>query len=125
VVGAALAAVCNVVNEFSVLKGTYLEQGLLKRLVAVLNSGDRTLKVNALWAIKNLVRKTETETKRDVMREVGWGYLIGLLTDPDEAVQEQAFAILRNLTESEEGIEMVFSEVGPKVLDLIASTLGG
>lgn len=125
VVGAALAAVCNVVNEFSVLKGTYLEQGLLKRLVAVLNSGDLTLKVNALWAIKNLVRKTETETKRDVMREVGWGYLIGLLTDPDEAVQEQAFAILRNLTESEEGIEMVFSEVGPKVLDLIASTLGG
>ena len=48
-----------------------------------------------------------------------------LLTDPDEAVQEQAFAILRNLSESEEGIEMVFSEVGPKVLDVIAVTLGG
>jgi hypothetical protein len=48
-----------------------------------------------------------------------------LLTDPDESIQEQAFAILRNLTESEEGIEMVFSEVGPKVLDIIAATLGG
>jgi len=48
-----------------------------------------------------------------------------LLADPDEAVQEQAFAILRNLTESEEGIEMVFTEVGPKVLDAIAATLGG
>ena len=87
------------------------------------------------------------------MSELGWGYLIGcvrclisqtkpflpfdqptkqnanhtlrLLTDPDEAVQEQAFAILRNLSESEEGIEMVFSEVGPKVLDVIAVTLGG
>ena len=32
--------------------------------------------------------------------------------NPDEDVQEQAFNVVRNLTESEDGISMVFREVG-------------
>ena len=42
-----------------------------------------------------------------------------LLSDPDEDVQEQAFNVVRNLTESEEGIAMVFKEVGKEVLGCI------
>ena len=45
-----------------------------------------------------------------------------LLGDSDGDVQEQAFNVVRNLTESEDGIAMVFKEVGKEVLSCI--TLG-
>ena len=38
-------------------------------------SGDPALRLNALWAVKNLVRKTSTETKRDIMNCLGWAEL--------------------------------------------------
>jgi hypothetical protein len=73
VLNAALAAVCNIVMEFSPLRPIYLEQGLMPRLVQLLlHSGDSAIRMNALWAIKNLLYKSSTETKRDVMRELGW-----------------------------------------------------
>ena len=43
--------------------------------------------------------------------------------DPDEDVQEQAFNAVRNLTESEDGIAMVFREIGIQVLGRITSGL--
>lgn len=39
-----------------------------------------------------------------------------LLADPEEGVREQAFNVLRNLAENEDGIEMVFHELGVEVL---------
>lgn len=96
VIGAALAAVCNIVNEFSPLRPVsigilispfvvfslqltefisqiFLDQGLMPRLVQLLqHSGDPTLRLSALWAVKNLLRKTSPETKRDVMSHLGW-----------------------------------------------------
>lgn len=88
VLSAALSAVCNIVNEFSPLRPVsayfclfrlnadryqiYLEQGLMPRLVQLLGSGDPTLRLSSLWAVKNLLRKTSTETKRDVMSHLGW-----------------------------------------------------
>jgi armadillo repeat-containing protein 8 len=54
-----------------------LEQGLVPRLVRVLGMDDPALRVSALWAVKNLLRKTSSETKRDVMRCLGWGRLAG------------------------------------------------
>ena len=44
--------------------------------------------------------------------------------DPDEDVQEQAFNVVRNLTESEDGIAMVFKEVGQDVLGCVTAGLG-
>lgn len=39
--------------------------------------------------------------------------------DPDEDIQEQAFNVVRNLTETEDGIAMVFREIGIQVLGRI------
>ena len=48
----------------------------MPRLVYILReSGDPPLRLNALWAVKNLVRKTSTETKRDIMNYLGWAEL--------------------------------------------------
>ena len=46
------------------------------------------------------------------------------MNDPEEDVQEQAFNVVRNLTESEDGIGMVFKEVGKEVLSCITVGLG-
>ena len=43
--------------------------------------------------------------------------------DPDEDVQEQAFNVVRNLTESEDGIAMVFKKVGREVLSCVMAGL--
>ncbi|KAJ7164100.1 ARM repeat-containing protein [Mycena filopes] len=112
VTAAALAAVCNIVNEFSPLRPIYLDLGLMPRLVKLLGGGDATLRLSALWAVKNLLSKTSGETKRDVMQCLGWNRLVELLEDADGAVQEQAFHLVRNLAENEPGIEMVFRELG-------------
>ena len=42
--------------------------------------------------------------------------------DPDEDVQ-QAFSVVRNLTESEDRIAMVFKEVGKEVLSCVTAEL--
>jgi hypothetical protein len=53
----------------------YLDLGLVPRLVKLLSGGDPTLRLSALWAVKNLLSKTSGETKRDVMQCLGWGQL--------------------------------------------------
>jgi len=124
VIGAALAAVCNILTDFSPLRPIYLEEKLMPRLIYIMKeSGDPSLRLSALWAVKNVLRKTSTETKRDVMSHLGWPHLVELLGDPDEDVQEQAFNAVRNLTESEDGIAMVFREIGILVLGRITSGL--
>ncbi|KAJ7080440.1 ARM repeat-containing protein [Mycena epipterygia] len=116
VTAAALAAVCNIVNEFSPLRPIYLDLGLMPRLVQLLGGGDATLRLSALWAVKNLLSKTSGETKRDVMQCLGWTRLTELLDDADTAVQEQALHLVRNLAENEAGIEMIFREMGDGIL---------
>lgn len=39
-----------------------------------------------------------------------------LLSDHDDGVREQAFAVIRNLAENEEGIDMIFRELGATML---------
>jgi hypothetical protein len=52
-----------------------LEQGLVTRLVHLLGSEDLGLRLNALWAFKNLLHKSSSELKRTIMECIGWGNL--------------------------------------------------
>ncbi|KAF7292705.1 hypothetical protein MIND_01168700 [Mycena indigotica] len=110
VTAAALAAVCNIVNEFSPLRPVYLNDGLVQRLVKLVNSDDVDLRLSSLWAMKNLLHKSSHETKRDVMQSFGWRRLLRLLEEPNNALQEQAWAVLRNLAEDDSGVEMISRE---------------
>ena len=54
----------------------------MPRLIYIMReSNDPSLRLSALWAVKNVLRKTSTETKRDVMNHLGWPHLVeyGLL----------------------------------------------
>ncbi|KAF8991793.1 hypothetical protein BDQ17DRAFT_267866 [Cyathus striatus] len=67
----------------------------------------------------------EVEVRREVMRCVGWRLVSLLLTDSDTAIQEEEFNILHNLASDEEGVNLVFEEVGTDmVLDSITAVLG-
>ncbi|KAK7043752.1 hypothetical protein VNI00_008364 [Paramarasmius palmivorus] len=192
VVGAALRAVCNGICEFSPLRGSYVQEGLVGRLVQFIRGIepfdttpgshtpvlDTSLRRMALWGIKNLVNKSSDSSKREIMAQIGWGTLAELMvsgklegkgrrrhrlhqkgikgrsssvvggvvgsmdideegglvaldieddgsdteeeldqeepeTDQDvAAIQEQAIHIVRNLSENETGIDMVFEEFG-------------
>ena len=49
----------------------------MPRLIYIMKeSGDPSLRLSALWAVKNVLRKTSTETKRDVMSHLGWPHLV-------------------------------------------------
>ncbi|KAI0064492.1 ARM repeat-containing protein [Artomyces pyxidatus] len=121
---AALTAVCNLVSEYSPLRQPFLDQGLVKRLSQLLRSGHAELRLNALWAIKNLVYRCSSGLKHSVVEEIGWKDLDRLLLDSDPGVQEQAFYIIRNFANCEEDIEMVFQEFGPEhLLDVLVLAL--
>ncbi|TFY75860.1 hypothetical protein EWM64_g8156 [Hericium alpestre] len=121
---AALTAICNLINEYSPLRQPFLDQGLVKRLLQLLGSEYSELRLNALWAVKNLVYKCSAGTKRSVLREIGWKEIGRLLSDPDVGVQEQAIFIIRNFADCEDDVDIVFDELGSeRLLDLLCSAM--
>ncbi|KAF9220191.1 ARM repeat-containing protein [Gyrodon lividus] len=119
---AALATVCNLLNDFSPLRPTMLERGLLPRLMRLFTVDDQDIPVSVLWALKNLLCKSNLDTKKKVMEHLAWSHLAELVNDTDTQIQEQAFAILRNLAEDEEGLSFVVSSMGDEVLASCIST---
>ncbi|KAJ8522891.1 hypothetical protein ONZ45_g602 [Pleurotus djamor] len=116
VTSAALAAVCNLLIDFSPLRQQLLDRSVLPRLVQLLNSEDPNLRLSALWAFKNLVLKTSLSTKIEIMSHFGWATLVKLLSSDNHDTQEQAFNVLRNLAEDEAGIDLIFREMNKDVL---------
>ncbi|EGN95883.1 hypothetical protein SERLA73DRAFT_162574 [Serpula lacrymans var. lacrymans S7.3] len=116
VTAAALAAITNMINDFSPLQPKLLAQGLMPRLKQLLDSGNSPTKVNVLWAIKNLLRKSTLETKQEVMTCLKWRQLANFCMDPDTGIQEQATAIFRNLAENDSGVDLIFQEMEKDLL---------
>lgn len=116
VTAASLATVCNLVNDFSPLRSVMLEDGLLPRLMQLFEMENQEIRVSVLWAIKNLLAKSVSRMKDTTMQHLGWSYLAELANDSDPEIQEQAFAILRNLTEDETGVSLVFEAMGDDTL---------
>ncbi|KAG9226457.1 hypothetical protein CCMSSC00406_0003336 [Pleurotus cornucopiae] len=116
VTSAALAAVCNLLNDFCPLRPILMEKGLLPRLIQVLGAEDRTLRLSSLWAFKNLLLRTLLETKKTIMGYLKWSELTRLMADPEHGIQEQAFNVLRNIAEDEPGIELIFRELDAEML---------
>ncbi|KAI0373038.1 ARM repeat-containing protein [Pilatotrama ljubarskyi] len=112
VLHAASAVICNILTNFSPLRTALLEQGAIPRLVQLLHSDDTELKLNALWAFKNLLYKADPELKREVMSAIGWSEINALLLDPDTRLQEQVFHILRHVADGVEDVEFLFSQMG-------------
>jgi armadillo repeat-containing protein 8 len=167
VINAALMAVCNLFNGFSPLRlvcnifrsvlhfcaytigidklQKYLEKGADKRVIELFNSGDPSLRLNALWALKNLLSHPDSEEeKARIMELLTWERFVQsvsfrhlslneyrmnppfhrILEDPDTGAQEQAWHMLRNFVNTEQGINVVFNKLGTeRLLGLLSITL--
>lgn len=124
VLHAALAAVCNLVNQYSPLRIPFLEQGVVTRLARLLRSPSTELRLSALWALKNLLYKSASETKRAIMADVGWSSIDVRLDDADAGVREQALYLLRNFADSEDDVDALFDALGTaRLLGVLASAL--
>ncbi|KAH8117384.1 armadillo-type protein [Phellopilus nigrolimitatus] len=120
----ALAGLCNLLNDFSPLRKTLLERGMVTRISELSRSQEDALRVSALWAIKNLLNKATTEEKQIIMSQLGWEHLKSCLVDPKEAIQEQALNILTNIASAENHIDMVFEHLsGYDLMQVLADAL--
>ncbi|KAK9247275.1 armadillo-type protein [Lipomyces tetrasporus] len=110
---AAMAAVCNLVLDFSPLRKSILDKGILPLVVSGARSRYTPLRLNSTWALKHMVFGDDMDTKDSVMSHVGFPLIMKLCEDKEIQVQEQALDFLRNLTaRSEKYIDMLFDNVG-------------
>ncbi|CAG8516562.1 7810_t:CDS:10 [Funneliformis mosseae] len=105
----ACATLCNLVLDFSPMKRMIMELGGIEKLVELVHSLDNTLRLNAIWALKNLVYQAESEIKEAVMKVLTYQTMENLISDQETDIQEQALNLLRNLAcTRQHDIEEVF-----------------
>lgn len=128
----ATATICNLVLSFAPMRQFLMENGGISKLVELCASPHGPTRLNALWAIKNVIYASETAFKEHVMKELGYGSLTAIAEgqvtkytssaaaaaaaameveaaeeddseeDDTTALQEQALNIIRNLASSRE-----------------------
>ncbi|XP_051143565.1 uncharacterized protein LOC127259988 [Andrographis paniculata] len=108
---AALGAISNVVVNFVPHKFLLMQCGCVKQLVQLSKSMESTIRINAVWALKNLMFLVNEKCKEEILLELTTSTLTSLISDPDASVQEQALALVRNLVDgSVNSIEYVFGD---------------
>lgn len=95
---AALGAIRNMAIDFTAHKSIFM-QGGLKQLVQLSKSMDSAMRVNAIWALRNLAFLVNDRCKEEILLELTMPTLTGLICDPEASVQEQALALVRNLVD--------------------------
>eukprot|EP01018_Ginkgo_biloba_P032742 Gb_32695 [translate_table: standard] len=110
---AALSAISNIVLDFTPHKAVFFKCGGVSQLIQLARAMDPMLRLNAVWALRNLIYLADMSVKEKVMMELTVSTLTSLIHDPEEVVQEQALAFVRNLVYgSVESVQQVFAEDG-------------
>lgn len=114
---AVMAAICNLILEFSPLHQSILEKGFLDIIVNCAHSSYDPLRLNSIWALKNVVYEVLCPQKEAVMEKITWPFLLELCDDNEEEVQEQALSFLRNFVcRNVSGLDSLFVRYGPNSL---------
>jgi hypothetical protein len=125
----ATATICNLVLKFAPMKQLLVDGGGVAKLIELAQSAaSGGMRLNALWALKNILWSSETETKRALLDTLGWDYVAELALDTagtDEAAQEQALSIMRNVASSREAdIDLTLRGFGTqRLLDLLEAVV--
>jgi len=125
---AACATLCNIVLEFSPMKKIVIENNGVEKLVEMTQSMDPALRLNSIWALKNLLYQADSKTKELAMKILTYERLLELMNDSETNVQEQALNLLRNLASSKgenafKDIENIFAGTGDQLIPLIEAKL--
>jgi hypothetical protein len=76
---AALSAVSNVVLDFTPHKTVFFQCGGVNQLIGLARSMDSLLRLNAVWALRNLLYLADMSVKEKVMAELTVSTLISLI----------------------------------------------
>ncbi|KAI3705449.1 hypothetical protein L1987_75687 [Smallanthus sonchifolius] len=108
---AALRAISNLVIDFTMHKSLFVQNGGVKQLVELSKSMDSTVRLNAVWALRNLMFLVDNRCKEGIFLELRALSLTSLISDPSVFVQEQALGFICNLVNgSVDSIDYVFAE---------------
>ncbi|XP_063934087.1 armadillo repeat-containing protein 8-like [Zophobas morio] len=127
---AACEALCNVILEFSPMKDEVINNGGVTSLIGLTFHKNVALRLNATWAVKNLLYLSSTQMHEAVMDALTWKQLLNLLKDQDPKVQEQALKLLRNLSsgdkeEGEKNINRLLNNFGEELKEILPSVFMG
>ncbi|KAI2641935.1 armadillo repeat protein [Xylaria nigripes] len=114
---AATACLCNLLLEFSPMRESLIESGVLTVLCEHAHSLNSSLRLNALWALKHLVDSASIDLKKQCVEELESGWLVRLICDDTE---DEALFLARNRSERhsasttpndlDEDVEMSFAD---------------
>ncbi|KAI9674322.1 MAG: hypothetical protein M1829_003723 [Trizodia sp. TS-e1964] len=82
---AASAAVCNLVLEFSPMKDSFTEAGVMDILCNFARCHNSQLRLNAVWALKHLVFATDKDFRMACVKHLGETWLLKLVSEDIEA----------------------------------------
>ena len=77
---AALKALGNVVINFKTNKTIFIQSGCIKQLVQLSKSMDSVLRLNATWALRNLMFHANKTVRELVLSELTESALAGLIS---------------------------------------------
>lgn len=130
---AVMAAICNLILDFSPLQKKILERGILDLIVEGAHSEYAPLRLNSVWALCHTLYGVGPDIKQEVLNKLTYGYLLQVCNDPEIEIQEQALEFFRNLVcenpdtieqlihDNIEGAESLFNLIEEK-LDLADKT---
>jgi len=123
---ATAASTCaNLLIEYSPMKEALITRNALPRIVELTKSSDTSLRVAALFAIKNLTCWSTSSLKEVLMHDLSYEHLHHLCQYSDEETQVQSLGVIRNLASNKaEDIETVVDGIGEaKMMQLLEDKL--
>jgi hypothetical protein len=82
----------------------------VEKLAALVSSMDSNLRLNAVWALKNLLFQAESDIKTKVMHQLTYPTLKSLMHDSEIGIQEQSLNLLRNLACGNETVRILMAD---------------
>ncbi|XP_052136154.1 uncharacterized protein LOC127754619 [Oryza glaberrima] len=96
---AALGAICNIAVNLTPRKSILLQSGAVSQLVHLSKSMDPTLRLKAVWALRNIMFLLNPKDKDFILKELTLSTLSSLICDSEHFVQEQTLALVHNLVD--------------------------
>ncbi|PVF98172.1 ARM repeat-containing protein [Serendipita vermifera] len=110
----ALMTISNLVNDYAPFR-----EASISHLARWCHSSDESIRLNALWALRNaLFNATSTEIA-STMGNITWDNICRLAEDSDPQIREQAIILLQNITMRDQDIVLAVENLGNERLTKI------
>ena len=102
-----------------------VNEGGIADLIRLMVHADVSLKINAIWSLKNLLYHSDNDIRGKVLAMLSFETIYGLLEEPIDLVQEQTLNLVRNIgCGRQENIEEIFKGFGTgRLIQILESKL--